>query len=117
MAKRSNEPVAWVLFSAGGVVAAFLLPIHILLFGLAFAMGWLSAPGYESALALVRHPLARIYLFIFCSLPLFLWAHRFRYALYDGLQVRHLDGLITPLCYGAAITLTIFAAYLLYHIP
>ncbi len=38
-------------------------------------------------MALVRSPLARVYLFILCSFPLFHWAHRFRFTLYDGLQV------------------------------
>jgi fumarate reductase subunit D len=60
MSKRSNEPFLWMLFSAGGVVAAMLLPIHLLLFGLAFPLGWLDAPTYVSLLALVRHPATRV---------------------------------------------------------
>ena len=34
--KRSNEPFLWLLFSAGGVVAAMVIPIHLFLFALAF---------------------------------------------------------------------------------
>ena len=41
--KRSNEPFLWLLFSAGGVVAAILIPVHLLLFGIAFPLGWLPA--------------------------------------------------------------------------
>ncbi len=41
MGTRSNEPFLWMLFSAGGVVSAMLMPIHLLLFGLAFPLGWL----------------------------------------------------------------------------
>ena len=41
MHKRSNEPFLWLLFSAGGVVAAMVIPIHLLLFGLAFVPGTL----------------------------------------------------------------------------
>ncbi|MBI3670848.1 MAG: fumarate reductase subunit D [Acidobacteria bacterium] len=117
MAKKPIEPFLWALFSVGGVVAAFLIPIHLFLSDLAFPLGWLKAPGYESALALVRHPVSRIYLFVLCSLPLFHWAHRFRYTLYDGLQIKHLNELINVLCYGAAVLGTAVAGYLLWNFP
>jgi fumarate reductase subunit D len=113
MGKRSNEPFLWLLFSAGGVVSALLMPVHLLLFGLAFPLGWLDAPGQEKLLALVRHPVTRIYLLIFCSLPLFHWAHRFRFTLYDGLQIKHLNELINIFCYGGASLGTALAAYYL----
>jgi fumarate reductase subunit D len=114
MAERPKEPFFWTLFSAGGVVAAMFLPAHALLFGLAFPLGWLDAPGYDSLATLARHPLTRLYLFVLCSLPLFHWAHRFRYTLYDGLQIKHLNEVINTLCYGGAITGTAFAAWLLW---
>jgi hypothetical protein len=37
------------------------------------------------------------------------WAHRFRYTLSDGLQIKHLNEVINLLCYSGAIV----AAYLL----
>ncbi len=116
MGKRSNEPFLWMLFSAGGVVAAMLIPVHLFLFGVAFPLGWVDGPGYERILALVRHPLARVYLFVLCSLPLFHWAHRFRYTLYDGLQIKHLNEIINTLCYGGAVLGTCLAAYLLWRV-
>ena len=94
-------------------MAALLMPIHILLFGLAFPLGLLEGPSYQGLLSLVSHPLTRIYLLIFCSLPLFHWAHRFRYTVNDGLQVRQLSGAIMVLCYGAAVAGTLVAARLL----
>jgi fumarate reductase subunit D len=36
----------------------------------------------------LRHPLTRIVLLALCVLTLFYWAHRFRYTLYDGLQLK-----------------------------
>ena len=57
-----------------------------------------------------------VYLFAFISLPLFHWAHRFRYTIYDLFQVKHLTGLIALLCYGAAFVGTIAAAYTLWNI-
>jgi fumarate reductase subunit D len=50
-------------------------------------------------------------------LPLFHWAHRFRYTLYDGLQLKHLTALIAVLCYGAALVGTAMTTYLLWTIP
>jgi fumarate reductase subunit D len=113
MAKRSIEPFLWLLFSAGGVLSALLMPSLIFLFGLAFPLGWLSPPTHEHMLAVVGHPLARIVLFFLCLLSLFHWAHRFRYTLYDGLQIKHLNEVINALCYGGAIVGSIAAAYLL----
>jgi len=111
MKKRSNEPLLWMLFSAGGVVAALLMPIHLLLFGLAFPLGWLQSPSRDELLILVRHPVARIYLLLLCSLPWFHWAHRFRFTLYDGLQIKHLNELINVFCYGGAVVGTVVAVY------
>jgi succinate dehydrogenase subunit D len=113
---RPITPFLWLLFSAGGTVAALLFPVHLFLSGLAFPLGWLPAPRYEFLRALVEHPLTRLYLFVLISLPLFHWAHRFRYTLYDGLQLKHLTLLIAVLCYGAALMGSALAAYSLWSI-
>src|SRR5207244_1945166 len=113
---KTIEPLWWSLFSVGGVVAAFLIPVHLFLFGLAIPLGWIQAPSYERLLALARLPIVRFYLFVFCSLPLFHWAHRFRYTLYDGLQVKHLNELIVLGTYGSALVGTLVAGYLLWSL-
>jgi len=112
--KASNEAFFWLLFSAGGVVAAVLVPIQLFLFGLAFPLGWLPQPSYEHLTALLGSVWVRLYLFVVCSLPLFHWAHRFRFTLYDGLQVKHLNEVIFAFCYGGALLGTVVAAYLLW---
>jgi succinate dehydrogenase subunit D len=117
MAKQSNEAFFWMLFSAGGVVAALLIPVQLFLFGIAIPLGWVHAPSYEHMVALLRMPLARIYLLILCTLPLFHWAHRFRFTLYDGLQVKHLNEVIFLICYGGAVAGSLIAAYLLWSAP
>jgi fumarate reductase subunit D len=114
MAERPKEPFFWTLFSMGGVMSALFVPVHLFLFGLAYPLGWIAAPSFESLSALVRHPLVSLYLFGLCSLSLFHWAHRFRYTLYDGLQIKHLNEVINTLCYGGAILGTLCAAYLLW---
>ena len=110
---RSPTPLFWLLFSAGGTLAAFLFPVHLLLFGLVFPLGWAEAPSHARLLALVEHPLTRLGLFVFISLPLFHWAHRFRYTLYDGLMLKHLNTLIAVLCYGTAAAVSAVAGWTL----
>ncbi len=117
MAKRSNEPLAWALFSVGGAVAALLMPVLLFLYGLAFPLGWLAPPGYQRTLALVEHPLIRLGVFGLCVLSLFHAAHRFRYTLYEGLQLKHLNEVIFVCCYGGALMGTVLAGYLVWSLP
>jgi fumarate reductase subunit D len=117
MTKRSNEPFLWSLFSSGGMIAALLVPVLLFLFGLAIPLDWIEAPSRESLLTLARHPLARLALFAVCSLSLFHGAHRFRFTLYDGLQIKHLNELIAVFCYGGALVGTALSAYILWNIP
>jgi fumarate reductase subunit D len=109
--RRPVEPFLWLLFSAGGVLSAMLMPALVFLFGVAFPLGWVAPPTYEHLLALVVHPLTRIALLVLCVLALFHWAHRFRYTVYDGLQIKHLDEVINGACYGGAIAGSVAAAY------
>ena len=117
MAKRTIEPLLWLVFSAGGVVVALLIPVLLLLFGLAFPLGWLSPPSHGHLLAVLGRPATRAALFLLCLLALFHWAHRFRYTLYDGLQIKHLSELINLFCYGGAIVGSVLAGYLLWQVP
>ncbi len=102
---KSNEPIFWSLFSAGGVVAAFLIPITLGVTGIAVPAGWISAEGLRE---LVGHPLSRLYLLVLISLPMFHWAHRFRYAAVD-LGLRGLGGILAVVCYGTAIVVSVMA--------
>ena len=109
MAKRSIEPFLWLLFSAGGVLAALVLPILLLLFGVVVPLGWLPAPTFGHLSGVLHNPLTRVVLFLVCLLGLFHWAHRFRYTLYDGLQIKHLNVVINLACYGGAIVGSVVA--------
>jgi fumarate reductase subunit D len=112
-AKQPIEPFLWLLFSAGGTITAMLMPILIFLFGLAFPQGWIPPTTYERLYAVLSHPVSRLVLFAMCALGLLHWAHRFRYTLYDGLQIKHLNEMVNALCYGGAILGSVIAAYLL----
>ena len=101
--RRSTEPFLWLLFTAGGMAAAFVLPVLLFLFGLAFPLGWLDAPDHAHLLAVVGNPLTKLVLFGVCVLALFHWAHRFRFTLEHGLQLGRFDRVIALCCYGTAV--------------
>jgi fumarate reductase subunit D len=112
MAKSSNEAFWWSLFSAGGMVAALLVPVHVLLNGIAEPLGWISVAHIH---ALVAHPLVKLYLFVLLSLPFFHCFHRIRHVLYD-FGLRELQVPVAIVCYGAAIVATLWAGSVLLSI-
>jgi fumarate reductase subunit D len=109
--RRSREPFLWALFSSGGMIAALLLPALALLLWIAVPLGWAAAPSHDGLYALARLPVTRLFLFVFVTLAAFHWAHRFRYTLYDGLQLYHLNTLIAVVTYGVATLIALLAAW------
>ena len=109
--RKTIEPFWWGLFSVGGVVAAFLVPAHLFIHGLAIPLGWTSSNPARLA-AIVAHPLVKIYLFVLIALPLYHWAHRFRFILED-LGLRGLRAPLAVLSYGAAIVGTVLTLWVL----
>ena len=102
---RSKEPIFWSMFSAGGVVAALFMPVTIILTAIAVPAGWISAEGLHE---LAMHPLSRYYIFLLISLPMFHWAHRFRFVIVD-LGLKKGNAVVAVVCYGAAVVATIAA--------
>ena len=111
---KTIEPLWWSLFSAGGVVAAFLVPVHLFLFGLAIPLGWVSV-SHAKLLALLGQPLVKVYLFVLIALPLFHCFHRLRFILEDlGLHGFRMP--LAVLCYGSAIVGTVATLWVLIRI-
>ena len=111
-----REPFFWALFSSGGMLAALVMPALTAVLFFALPLGWLDA-GHGALLARFAHPLTRLAVFVLVALSMFHWAHRFRYTLYDGLQLYHLSALIAVLCYGGAAVATLGAAWFLVTFP
>jgi fumarate reductase subunit D len=116
MIKRHPEPLLWMLFSAGGVLSAMLLPVVVLLLGVAFPLGWLTPPTHDQMRGLLEQPVIMVVVFLLCSLSLFHWAHRFRHTLYDGLQIKHLNEVVAAVSYGVAVLGSAATAYLLWQL-
>jgi len=111
--RSTPEPFVWLMFSAGGVVAALVLPVLLVLFGLAIPLGWVDAPSHAHLLAVLRNPLTKLALIGICGLALVHAAHRLRFTVEHGLQLRRHDGIIAAVCYGGALVGTAAAAYFL----
>ena len=107
MTTAKTEPFWWGLFSAGGVVAAFLVPIQIIIIGFALPLGWISDSG-----TLYRIWWVKLYLFVLIVLPLYHWAHRFFFTLND-MGLKPMSKLLAVLCYGGAIVGTVVTAWVL----
>ena len=98
---RSNKPIVWGPFAAGGTITAFLTPVLILLTLLA-ALG--HAPdlfAYERLQAFAGHWLAKVAIVGTVFLSLWSTAHRVRITCYD-LGVRA-DTLVATIVYAGAL--------------
>jgi fumarate reductase subunit D len=108
MIRPRAEPFVWLVFSAGGVAAAVVLPVLALLFGLAIPLGWVDRPDHDQLLRILATPVAFVGLFGAFVVMLVHSAHRFRFTLYDGLQIK-LRKTVAVLCYGGAVVGSIAA--------
>lgn len=111
--KRSNEPVFWSLFGAGGMLSALCGFALVFVTGLGIPLGWIVAPQlmeFANMQAFAAHGVGKIV--IFTVIVLFLWHAMLRILLllHDfGLG----GGLFTRLIgNGLALLATLIAAWL-----
>jgi len=98
-----REPLARSLFAGGGMAAALLLPAIVAVAFLTGPLGWLGPDGREGWMAWYSSPAFRLFLSLFLPVLFLHAAQRFRYTLYDGLQLYHLDRLTSWGTYGVAV--------------
>ena len=110
--KRSNAPIFWALFGAGGMLSALFGPMLVFITGVAVPLGLLlpsDLMSYPRMLAFAQHWVGKG--FIFAVIALFAWhaAHRIFHSLHDiGIHA----GLAAKLtCYGGALFITLAAAW------
>ena len=112
--KRSNEPVFWALFGAGGMLSALIGPMLVLVTGVLVPLGLLLPVDSFSAprvLAFVMHPLGKLAVLTVISLFMFHGCHRLLHSLHDlGLHTGRAGRVVF---YGAAACASALAALLL----
>lgn len=110
--RRSNAPIFWSLFGAGGLLSALIGPMLVLITGIAVPLGFLlprDLMSYPHMLAFAQHWAGKA--FVFAVVSLFLWhgAHRIFHSLHDlGLKTGAGAKLV---CYGLALLGTAISAY------
>jgi fumarate reductase subunit D len=115
--KRSNKPIFWSLFGAGGMLSALFGPVLVWMTGIAIPLGWglpNAALDHANVLALLRNGFAKVALLAVISLFLFHGFHRLYHTLHDlGVEVG--PGLKAT-CHGLAFVGTLASAWLLLRI-
>ena len=111
--KRSNAPIFWGLFGAGGMMAALFGPIMVFITGIAVPLGLLPANtmSYPKMLAFSQNFIGKG--FIFVAVSLFMWhaVHRIHHSLHEiGIHPGFGAKLAT---YGLALFVTVISAAIL----
>jgi fumarate reductase subunit D len=106
----SNKPILWLPFAAGGLVAALITPVLILITGVLVPAGLLHLPC-SKAIAFAHNPVGKLILLGAVALPAWHAAHRLRMTAHDlGLGG---GAVVQAVCYGSAGVLILTAAAVL----
>ncbi len=112
--KRSNAPIFWGLFGAGGMLSALFGPALVFITGIAVPLGLLLPQGtmsYPKMLAFAQNFIGKG--FVFAVISLFMWhaVHRIFHSLHEfGI---HAGMGAKLLCYGSAFVGTVISAVVL----
>lgn len=105
----------WFLFAQGGVLAAILVPVHVLVQGILGPLEIVPVVDrhYDTWIRVLGNPLVKLYLLVLIAFPFFHFAHRLRYLLVD-LGVPAGKGIPAQVIfYGAAVVVTFVTIWIL----
>ncbi len=115
--KRSNAPIFWLLFGAGGMLSALFGTALVFITGIAAPLGWpfgTNLLSYPRVLAFAQNWIGKGFLFVVVWLFAFHAVHRIKCSVHDlGI---HVGTLVKLICYGGALLITVVAAYSLLSI-
>ena len=105
----------WFLFSQGGVIAALLIPVHVLVQGVLGPLGIVPVVDrhYDTWVRVLGNPLVKLYLLVLIAVPFFHFAHRLRYLLVDFGVPAAKSIPAQAVFYGGAVLVTIVTIYVL----
>jgi len=104
--------VWWFMFAQGGVIAAILLPVHILFQGILGPLGVVNV-AEPNNVGLLANPIVKLYLLVLIAIPFFHFVHRLRYLLVDfGVHAaKSIPAQV--IFYGGAVAVTLVTIYVL----
>jgi fumarate reductase subunit D len=106
------------MFAQGGVIAAILVPIHILVQGVLAPLGLVPSVDlhYQSYANALGNPIVKLYLLVLIAFTFFHCAHRFPTVLHHA-GINWGMAWISRLSYGGAILGSLITAYALLSVP
>ncbi len=105
----------WFLFSQGGVLAALLIPVHVVVQGILGPLGIVKVVDrhYDTWYSVLGNPIVKLYILVLITFSFFHFAHRLRYLLVD-LGVPAAKSLPAQVIfYGGAVLVTLATIYIL----
>ena len=114
---RSNEPVFWGLFGAGGMLTAFLTPVMVLVTGLLIPLGIINAEhlSYDKLHLFASSWYGAAIILVLVALPLWHTLHRIFHSLHD-LGIKRGRDWQQVICYGFAFAVSVFVFTLLLQV-
>jgi fumarate reductase subunit D len=107
--------IYWLMFAQGGVLAAVLIPVHILVQGILGPLGIVRVVNrhYDTWISILGNPIVKLYLLVLIALPFYHFAHRIRYLLVDlGVPAaKHMPAQV--IFYGGAVVVTLVTIWVL----
>ena len=103
------------MFAQGGVIAALLIPAHVLVQGILGPLGIVPVVDrhYDTWISILGNPIVKLYLLVLIAFPFFHFAHRLRYLLVDlGVPAaKRVPAQV--IFYGGAVLVSLFTIWLL----
>jgi succinate dehydrogenase subunit D len=119
-AERQSKPALahlffWFLFSQGGVIAALLIPVHVLVQGILGPLGIVHVVDrhYDTWINILGNPLVKLYLLVLIGGSFFHFAHRLRYLLVDFGVPAAKSVPAQVIFYGGAVAVTLITVWVL----
>ncbi|ANW24163.1 fumarate reductase [Vibrio coralliilyticus] len=83
--KRSDEPIWWSLFGAGGTWFAMITPVTVLILGILVPMGVIDAEAmsYERVTAFATSIIGALFIIGTLALPMWHAMHRIHHGMHD----------------------------------
>ena len=105
---RALEPLWWMLFGAGGFMAAFFLPALLFVLAFAFPLGWFgdSTETFLRFKQLFANAIGKTLLILVISLTFWHAVHHLRHFAID-LGFQDVQGPVSHLLYGGALVGTL----------